>query len=55
MTEWPPVISLRPLLDQELEEEAATAAVERIESSFKSFGCVCLPVSDLDGIDEVNI
>ncbi|CAM9743075.1 unnamed protein product, partial [Ectocarpus sp. 12 AP-2014] len=26
--------------------------VQQIESSLKSFGCVCLPVSDLDGIDE---
>ncbi|CAB1106131.1 unnamed protein product [Ectocarpus sp. CCAP 1310/34] len=51
MTECPPVISLRPLLDQELEEETATT-VEQIESSLKRFGCVCLPVSDLDGLDE---
>ncbi|CAM9896131.1 unnamed protein product [Ectocarpus fasciculatus] len=52
MTECPPLISLRPLLDQELGEEAAATAVGQIEASFKRFGCVCLPVSDLDGLDE---
>ncbi|CAM9649993.1 unnamed protein product, partial [Ectocarpus sp. 12 AP-2014] len=52
MTECPPVISLRPLLNQELDEETDQTTVEQIESSLKRFGCVCLPVSDLDGIDE---
>lgn len=55
----PPVVSLRPLRDQRFTEfvrekntdGSSTAAVKEIEAAFKKFGCVCVPVSDLDELD----
>lgn len=49
----PPVISLHPLRGpEELNKSTRRAAVGQIEASFKKFGCVCIPVSDLDIPDE---
>lgn len=49
----PSVVSLHPLRDQwptdrPSEENARRTVVKKIEASFKKFGCVCVPVSDLD-------
>lgn len=55
----PAVVSLRPLRDQGLtevasEKNARRIVVKKIEASFKKFGCVCVPVSDLDHPLEVR-
>lgn len=55
----PPVVSLRSLRDGRLTEFVrekntdgrSKAAVKEIEAAFKTFGCVCVPVSDLDELD----
>ena len=55
----PSVVSLHPLRDEgrtELasEKNARRVVVKEIEASFKKFGCVCVPVSDLDQSQEVR-
>ncbi|CAM9663171.1 unnamed protein product [Scytosiphon promiscuus] len=51
MDSSPPIISLRPLRNPEL-NECTTATVHQIEASFKTYGCVCIPLSDLDTPEE---
>lgn len=55
----PSVVGLRPLRDQGPiecagEKNARRIVVKEIEASFKKFGCVCVPVSDLDHLQEVR-
>lgn len=55
----PSVVSLRPLKDEGItelasEKNARRVVVKEIEASFKKFGCVCVPVSDLDQSREVR-
>lgn len=53
MNSSPPVISLQPLRDGVL-GEATRRKVDQIEASFRTFGCVCIPLSDLDNGKEVR-
>lgn len=63
--EVPPVVSLsslrrstcgdaRSLALNSAHDHDAVCAAKVIEASFKKFGCVCIPVSDL-AVDEVRI